>query len=130
LVFLGVFLLFFLYIRINNLGYLLRAADRPRSLQIRICAEFWHVPCRLPLPLFTEAVGDKRYRRSPTNSGPVAIACGMPAVMIDSPAVREVFGSSKDDDIIVVDRGSKRGSTGLKVSTVWEHLINDIRPNT
>jgi hypothetical protein len=27
-----------------------------------------------------------------TNSGPVAIASGMPVVMIDSPAVREVFG--------------------------------------
>jgi hypothetical protein len=46
---------------------------------------------------------------------------GMPAVMIDSPAVHEVFGLPEDDDIIVVDRGSKRGRTALKVSTVWEY---------
>jgi hypothetical protein len=55
----------------------------------------------------------------PTNSGPVAcFRYGMPAVLIDSPAVREVFGPPEDDDIIVVNRGSKRGRTGLKVSTV------------
>jgi hypothetical protein len=66
----------------------------------------------------------------PTYSGPIAIASGMPVVMSDSPAVREVFGSPEDDDVIVVNRGSKRGRTGLKVSTVWEHLTNDIKPNT
>jgi hypothetical protein len=49
----------------------------------------------------------------PTNSGPVAIASGMPVVMIDSPVFREVFGPP-DNDIIVVNRGSKRGRTGLK----------------
>jgi hypothetical protein len=65
-----------------------------------------------------------------TNSGPVAIASGMPVVMIDSPAVREVFGPLEYDDIIVFNRGSKRGRTGLKVSTVWEYLINDIKPMT
>jgi hypothetical protein len=42
----------------------------------------------------------------------------MPAVMIDSPAVRGVFGPPEDDDIIVVNRVFKRRSTGLKVSTV------------
>jgi hypothetical protein len=66
----------------------------------------------------------------PTNSCPVAIASGMPVVMIDSPAVLEVFGPPEDDNIIVVNRGSKRGRTELKVSTVWEYLINDIKPNT
>jgi hypothetical protein len=66
----------------------------------------------------------------PTNSGPVAIASGMPVVMIDSPAVRELFGPPEDDDILVVNRDSKRGRTGLKVSTVWEYLTNDIKPNT
>jgi hypothetical protein len=65
-----------------------------------------------------------------TNSGPVAIASGMPVVMIDSPAVREVFGHPEDDDIIVVNRGSKRGRTGLKVSTVWDYITNDINQNT
>jgi hypothetical protein len=50
----------------------------------------------------------------PTNSGPVAFASGMPVVMIDSPAVREVFGPPKGDDIIIINRGSKRGRTGLK----------------
>jgi hypothetical protein len=65
-----------------------------------------------------------------TNSGPVAIASGVPVVMIDLPAVREVFGPPKDDDIIVVHRGSKSGHTGLKVSTVWEYLTDDIKPNT
>jgi hypothetical protein len=54
----------------------------------------------------------------PTNSGPVAIASGMPVVMIDSPVVREVLGSPDKDDIIVFHRGSRRGCTGLKVSTV------------
>jgi hypothetical protein len=54
----------------------------------------------------------------------------MPVVMIDSPAVREVFGPPEDDDVIVVNRGSKRGRTGLKVSTTWEYLTNDIKPNT
>jgi hypothetical protein len=44
----------------------------------------------------------------PSNSGPVAIASGMPAVMIDSPAAREVFGPPEDDDIIVDNRVSKR----------------------
>jgi hypothetical protein len=67
---------------------------------------------------------------SPTNSGPVAIASGMPVVMIDSPVVREVFGPPEDDDMMVVNRGSKRGRTGLKVSTVWEYLTNDTKPNT
>jgi hypothetical protein len=67
---------------------------------------------------------------SSTNSGPVAIASGMPVVMIDSPAFREVFGSPEDDDVIVVKRGSKRERTGLKVSTVWEYLTNDSKPNT
>jgi hypothetical protein len=66
----------------------------------------------------------------PTNSGPVAIASGMPVVMIDSPAVHEMFEPPEDDDNIVVNRGSKRGRTGLKVSTVWEYLTNDIKPNT
>jgi hypothetical protein len=54
----------------------------------------------------------------------------MPVVMIDSPAVREVFGPPEEEDIIVVNRGSKRGRTGLKVSTVWEYLTYDIKPNT
>jgi hypothetical protein len=53
----------------------------------------------------------------------------MPAVMIDSPAVHEVFRPPEDDDSIVVDRGSKRGRTGRKFSTVWEYLTNDIKPN-
>jgi hypothetical protein len=44
----------------------------------------------------------------PTNASPVAIASGMPVVMIDSPVVRELFGPPEDDDIIVVYRGSKR----------------------
>jgi hypothetical protein len=66
----------------------------------------------------------------PTNSGPVAIDSGMPVVVIDSPVVREVFGPPEDDDITVVNRGSKRGRTGLEVSTVWEYLTNDIKPNT
>jgi hypothetical protein len=64
-----------------------------------------------------------------TNSGPVAIASGMPVVMIDSQVVCEVFGPPRDDDIIVVNRGSKLGRTRLKVSTVWEYLTNDIKPN-
>jgi hypothetical protein len=54
----------------------------------------------------------------------------MPVVMIDSPVVREVFGLPEDDDIIVVNRGSKRGRTGIKVSTVWESLTNVIKLNT
>jgi hypothetical protein len=67
----------------------------------------------------------------PTNSGPFAIASGMPVVMIDSPVVREVFRPPEDDDIIVVNRGSKCGRTGLKVFTVWgKYLTNDIKPNT
>jgi hypothetical protein len=66
----------------------------------------------------------------PTNSGPVAIVSSMPVVMIDSPVVREVFGPAEDDDIIVVNRGSKRGRSGIKVSTVWEYLTYDIKPNT
>jgi hypothetical protein len=66
----------------------------------------------------------------PTISGQVAIASGMPAVMIDSPAVREVLGPPDDDDSIVVNRGSKRERTGLKVSTEWEFLTNDIKPNS
>jgi hypothetical protein len=66
----------------------------------------------------------------PTNSGPVAIASGMPVVMIDSPAVREVFGPPEGDDIFVVNRFSKRGRTGLKVFTVWGYFTNDIKPNT
>jgi hypothetical protein len=39
----------------------------------------------------------------------------MPVVMIDSPAVREVFGPPEADDIMVVNRGSKRGRSGLKL---------------
>jgi hypothetical protein len=66
----------------------------------------------------------------PTNSGPVAIASGMPVLMTDSPVVREVFGPPEVVDIIVVNRGSKRGRSGLKVSSVWEYLTNDIKPNT
>jgi hypothetical protein len=66
----------------------------------------------------------------PTNSGPVAIASSMLVVMNDSPAAREVFGSPEDDDITVVNRGSKRRRTELKVSTGWEYLFNDIKPNT
>jgi hypothetical protein len=50
-------------------------------------------------------------------------------VMIDSLAVCEVFGPPEDDDIIVVNRGSRRGRTGLKVSTVSKNLTNDIKPN-
>jgi hypothetical protein len=41
-----------------------------------------------------------------------------------------VFGPPEVDDIIVVSRGSKPGRTGLKVSTVWEYLTNDSKPNT
>jgi hypothetical protein len=67
---------------------------------------------------------------SPTNFGPIAIASGMPVVMIDSPAVREVFGPPEVDDVIVVNRCSKRRHTGLQVSTVWEYLTNNIQPNT
>jgi hypothetical protein len=66
----------------------------------------------------------------PTNSGLVAIASGMPAVMIDSPAVREVFGPPEVDYVIIDNRGYKRGRTGLKLSTVWEYLTKDIKPNT
>jgi hypothetical protein len=65
-----------------------------------------------------------------TNSGPVVIASGMPLVMIDLPVVREVFGPPEGDDIIVVKRGSRRGRTGLKVSTAWEYppmISNQIR---
>jgi hypothetical protein len=51
----------------------------------------------------------------------------MPVVMIDSQAVRELFGPPKDDDTIVANRGSKRGRTGLKVSTVWEYLTHAIQ---
>jgi hypothetical protein len=65
----------------------------------------------------------------PTNSGPVAIGSGMPVVIIDSPAVREVIGLPEDDDSLFVNRGSKRGRTGLKVSTGWEYLTSDIKPN-
>jgi hypothetical protein len=54
----------------------------------------------------------------------------MPAVMIDSPAVHGVFGPPEDDDIIVVDRDSKRGRTGRKFSSLREYLTNDIKPNT
>jgi hypothetical protein len=53
-----------------------------------------------------------------TNSGPVAIASGMRVVMIDSPAVLEVLGPPEDDDVIVVNRASKRERTGLKVFTI------------
>jgi hypothetical protein len=66
----------------------------------------------------TEAIGVKEKGCSPTNSCPVAIAFGIPAVLIDSPAVPGVFGSPEDDDIIVIDRVSKRGRIGRKVSTV------------
>jgi hypothetical protein len=38
-----------LYILVNNLGWRLRAGDRPRSLHVRICSEVLHMPCRLPL---------------------------------------------------------------------------------
>jgi hypothetical protein len=54
----------------------------------------------------------------------------MPVVMIDSPAFRELFGPPEDDEIIVVNRGSKRGRTEFKDATVWEYLTNDIKPNT
>jgi hypothetical protein len=81
-------------------------------------------------PGITEATGVKDQGGPPTNSGLVAIASGIPAVMSDSPAVPGVFGSPEDDDTMVVDRGSKRGRTGRKVSTVWEYLTNDIKPNT
>jgi hypothetical protein len=81
-------------------------------------------------PAITEAIGVKDQGGPPTNSCPVAIASGIPAMMSDSPPVPGVFGSPEDDDIMVVDRGSKRGHTGRKVSTVWEYLTNDIKPNT
>jgi hypothetical protein len=58
-------------------------------------------------PAITEAAGDKGQGGSPMNSGPVAIASGMPGVMFDSPAVPGVLGPPEDDDIIVVDPGSK-----------------------
>jgi Protein of unknown function (DUF 659) len=80
-------------------------------------------------PAITEAIAVKDQGGTPTNSGPVAIASGIPAVMSDSAAVPGVFGSPEDGDIMVVYRGSKRGRTGRKVSTVWKHLINDIKPN-
>jgi hypothetical protein len=77
--------------------------------------------CRLPLLLLLPSLQVIKDRGGPpTNSGPVAISSGMPVVMIDLPAVREVFGPPEDDDIIIVNRGPKRGRTGLKVSTVWE----------
>jgi hypothetical protein len=66
----------------------------------------------------------------PTIYGPVPITSDMPAVMIDSPAAHGVFGHPDDDDIIVANRGSKRGRAGCKVSTVWEYLTNDINSNT
>jgi hypothetical protein len=78
----------------------------------------------------TKAIGVKDQGGPPTNSGPVAIASGIPAVMSYSPAVPGVFRYSEDDDIMVIDSGSKRGRTGRKVSTVWEYLTNDIKPNT
>jgi hypothetical protein len=53
----------------------------------------------------------------------------MPAVMIDSPALHEVFGPPEDYDTVVADRGSKRGRIGRKFSTVWEYLTNDMKPN-
>jgi hypothetical protein len=81
-------------------------------------------------PANTEAIGVKDQGDPPRISGPVAIASGIPAVMSDSSAVPGVFGSPEDDDIMVVDRGSKRGHNGRKVSTVWEYLTNDIKPNT
>jgi hypothetical protein len=81
-------------------------------------------------PAITEATGVKDQGGPPTNSGPVAIASGIPAVMSGSPAVLGLFGSPEDDDIMVVDRGSKRGRTGRKVTTVWEYFTNDIKPNT
>jgi hypothetical protein len=89
------------------------------------------MPCSTPLSLLLSRLQVTKYQSGPaTNSGPVAIASGMPAVMIDSPAIHEVLGPPKDDDIVVVDRDSKCGRTGLKVSTVWEYLTNDIKPNT
>jgi hypothetical protein len=69
-------------------------------------------------PAITEAIAVKDQGGTPTNSGPVAIASGIPAVMSDSAAVPGVFGSPEDGDIMVVYRGSKRGRTGRKVSTV------------
>jgi hypothetical protein len=50
--------------------------------------------------------------------------------MSDSPAVSGVFESPEHDDIMVADRGFKRGGTGRQVSAVWEYLTNDIEPNT
>jgi hypothetical protein len=67
-------------------------------------------------PAITEAEDDKDQGGPPMNSCPVAIAFGMPAVMIDSPAVPGFFRPPEDDDIVVVDRRSKRGPTGRKVS--------------
>jgi hypothetical protein len=80
-------------------------------------------------PAITEAICVKDQGGPPTNTGPFAIASGILAVMSDSPAVPGVFGSPEDDDIMVVDRGSKRGRTGRKIS-VWEYLTNYIKPNT
>jgi hypothetical protein len=89
------------------------------------------MPCRLALLLLLPRLQvTKDQGGPPTNSGPVAIASGMPVVMIDSLVDCEVFRPPDDDDTIIVNRGSKRGRTGLKVSTVWEYLTNDIKPNT
>jgi hypothetical protein len=81
-------------------------------------------------PAITEAIDFKGQGGPLTNSGPVAIAFGIPAAMSDSPAVPGVFGSPEGDDIMVVDRGSKRGRTGRRVSTVWEYLTDDIKQKT
>jgi hypothetical protein len=66
-------------------------------------------------PSIIEVIGVKHQGGPPTNSGPVAIASGIPAVMSDSSVVPGVFGSPEDVEIMVVDRGSKRGRTGRKV---------------
>jgi hypothetical protein len=71
----------------------------------------------------------RRSRRSPY-SGPVAIASGKSAAMIDSLSVPGVFEPPENDDSKVADRGSNRGPTGGKVDTVWEYLTNDIKGNT
>jgi hypothetical protein len=60
-------------------------------------------------PAFTEAVGDKDHGGPSKNSGQVAIASSMPALVIDLPAVPGVVRPPEADDIIVIDRGSSRG---------------------
>jgi hypothetical protein len=40
------------------------------------------------------------------------------------------FWPPEDNNVIVIDRGSKCGRTGRKVSAVWEYHTNDIKSNT